>query len=173
MIKKEKINEAPLNKKDFMWLLGAIVAGGIIAPIILLSGLKITPASTASLLLNFEGVATTIIAIVFFKKSIFYRANKRYYISGSFSFILSIILKNKIPDLKIIVIAMVIGFFCYVLSIVLYVFAMRELGSARTSALYGSEPFVGSILSFILLGDVPSNMLFIAVPIMLSVAIFY
>lgn len=70
MIKKEKVDEAPLRKKDFIWLLGAIAAGGIIAPIILLNGLKITPASTASLLLNFEGVATTIIAIVLFKENV-------------------------------------------------------------------------------------------------------
>lgn len=86
--------------------------------------------------------------------------------SGLVSFMLSMILKSKMPDLKITVIAMVIGFFCYGLSIVLYVFAMRDLGSARTSALYGSAPFVGSMLSFILLGDVPSNIFFISLPIM-------
>ena len=58
-----------MKKKDYIWLLGAIIIGGIIAPIILLRSLKITPASTASLLLNFEGVATTIIAILFFKEN--------------------------------------------------------------------------------------------------------
>jgi hypothetical protein len=35
LIKKQRINEAPLKKKDFIWLSGAIIAGGIVAPIIL------------------------------------------------------------------------------------------------------------------------------------------
>jgi drug/metabolite transporter (DMT)-like permease len=66
----EKELEAKLTKKDLPWLLGAIISGGVLAPIVLLFGLRITPASTASLLLNFEGVATTLIAVVFFKEAI-------------------------------------------------------------------------------------------------------
>ncbi len=62
--------EARLSRGDIPWLGGALLAGGIGAPIILLLGLERTPASTASLLLNFEGVATTLIAITFFKESI-------------------------------------------------------------------------------------------------------
>jgi len=54
--------EAHLTRQDIPWLSGAIIAGGIIAPIFLLIGLRITPASTASLLLNFETVATALIA---------------------------------------------------------------------------------------------------------------
>ncbi|MFL0196953.1 EamA family transporter [Clostridium sp. WILCCON 0269] len=228
MTKRQPINEAPLKKKDFIWLLGASVAGGIIAPIILLESLKITPASTASLLLNFEAVATTIIAIAFFKENVgkqilsavalitlasiilswnfknewgfsisslgiilacfcwgidnnftrnissknpFSIVTLKGIISGSFSLVLSIILKNQIPDLKVITIAMIIGFFCYGLSIVLFVFAMRDLGSTRTSALFGTAPFIGCILSFILLGDIPSTMFFISLPIMIIGAV--
>jgi drug/metabolite transporter (DMT)-like permease len=62
--------EAKLTKEDLPWLLGAIISGGVLAPIVLLFGLSITPASTASLLLNFEGVATTVIAALFFKEAI-------------------------------------------------------------------------------------------------------
>lgn len=229
IIKKQVINEAPLKNKDFLWLLGAIIVGGIIAPIILLTSLKITPASTASLLLNFEAVATTIIAIIFFKenagkqilsavvlitlasiilswdlknqwgfsigslgiilacfcwgidnnftrnissKNPFSIVTIKGIVAGLFSLILSIILKNKIPDLKVIIIAMIIGFFCYGLSIVLFVFAMRDLGSTRTSALFGTAPFIGSILSFILIRDIPSGMFFISLPIMIIGAVF-
>lgn len=74
-INKQGLNdEAQIEKSDFGWLLGAIVAGGVAAPITLLFSLKRTPAATASLLLNFEGVATTLIAFFVFKESISRRA---------------------------------------------------------------------------------------------------
>ncbi len=62
--------EAQITKADWKWLAGAVFAGGVAAPIILLFGLQNTPASTASLLLNFEGVATTLIAAFIFKEAI-------------------------------------------------------------------------------------------------------
>lgn len=67
-------NEAQINKSDYLWLAGAILAGGVAAPIILLISLKSTPAATASLLLCFEGVATTLVAFIVFKESISHRA---------------------------------------------------------------------------------------------------
>ena len=67
-------SEAKVEKSDFGWLAGAILAGGVAAPIALLISLKSTPAATASLLLNFEGVATTLIAFFAFKESISHRA---------------------------------------------------------------------------------------------------
>jgi len=67
-------DEAKIEKSDFKWLSGAILAGGVAAPIVLLFSLKNTPAATASLLLNFEGVATTLIAFLVFKESISRRA---------------------------------------------------------------------------------------------------
>lgn len=67
-------SEAQVVKADLGWLAGAILAGGVAAPILLLFSLKNTPAATASLLLNFEGVATTLIAFFAFKESISRRA---------------------------------------------------------------------------------------------------
>lgn len=66
--------EAQIKKPDYLWLVGAIFAGGVAAPITLLFGLKNTPAATASLLLCFEGAATTLIAFFAFKESISRRA---------------------------------------------------------------------------------------------------
>lgn len=63
-------DEARLTKSDWPWLIGAVFVGGIAAPIVLMFSLKNTPASTASLLLNFEGVATTVIAVVAFKEAV-------------------------------------------------------------------------------------------------------
>jgi len=62
--------EARLERDDIPWLTGTILAGGVAAPILLLWGLKQTPASTASLLLNFEAVATTLIAAMVFKEAV-------------------------------------------------------------------------------------------------------
>ena len=62
--------EARLERRDVPWLLGAIIAGGIAGPILLLLGLKLTPAATASLLLNFEVVATGALAFAMFRESV-------------------------------------------------------------------------------------------------------
>jgi len=66
--------EAQLTRADWPWLAGAILAGGVVAPITLMVSLRHTPAATASLLLNFEGVATTLIAAIVFKEAIGRRA---------------------------------------------------------------------------------------------------
>ena len=54
--------EAPLGRADMPWLAGAIVAGGIIGPLLLMAGLSRTDAAAASLLLTLEGVATAVLA---------------------------------------------------------------------------------------------------------------
>ncbi len=61
--------EAPLRRGDLPWLGGAILAGGVAAPVLLLFGLAATPAATASLLLNLEGVLTALIAWFVFKEN--------------------------------------------------------------------------------------------------------
>lgn len=67
---KEEPIEAKLTAHDIPWLAGAIIAGGILAPILLLVGLKSTASATASLLLNLESVATVLIASLIFKEAI-------------------------------------------------------------------------------------------------------
>lgn len=62
--------EAKLDRADVPWLLGALLAGGVAAPIVLMFSLQITPAATAALLLNFESIATTLIAALVFRESV-------------------------------------------------------------------------------------------------------
>jgi drug/metabolite transporter (DMT)-like permease len=62
-------SEARLNRKDIPWLAGAFLSGGIIGPVLLLVGLRETPASSASLLLNLEGVLTALLAWFVFKEN--------------------------------------------------------------------------------------------------------
>lgn len=64
-----KTTEASLTAKDLPWLSGAIFAGGVAAPVLLLLGLSLTAASTASLLLNLEGVLTAVIAWFVFREN--------------------------------------------------------------------------------------------------------
>ena len=66
---KAKNQEARLQPKDLPWLAGAILAGGVVAPILLMLGLAVTPASSASLLLNLEGVLTALLAWFVFKEN--------------------------------------------------------------------------------------------------------
>jgi drug/metabolite transporter (DMT)-like permease len=54
--------EAALTRAGIPWLIGAITAGGIAGPLLLMFGLTRTEAATASLLLTFEGAATALIA---------------------------------------------------------------------------------------------------------------
>jgi drug/metabolite transporter (DMT)-like permease len=67
---KKSTQEARLSRTDLPWLLGATVSGGIAAPIVLMFSLRHTPAATASLLLNFEGVVTALIAAAAFREAI-------------------------------------------------------------------------------------------------------
>ena len=59
-------SEAKLSRADLPWLLGAIVAGGALAPALLLFGLSHSTAATASLLLNLEAPFTILLAVFFF-----------------------------------------------------------------------------------------------------------
>ena len=61
--------EKRLARKDFPYTLGMIVLD-IAAPIFLMIGLKQTTAANASLLNNFEIVATSLIAMLFFREKI-------------------------------------------------------------------------------------------------------
>ncbi len=217
--------EAQITKADWKWLAGAVFAGGVAAPIILLFGLQNTPASTASLLLNFEGVATTLIAAVVFKEAIGKYAlwsilcvtiasvvlswnmsgqwglslgalgilgacvlwgidnNLTRQISakdplmivlvkglgaGSFSLLLSLVLGHSLPRLDIILGALLLGSLSYGMSIVLFIHAMRGLGAARTSALFGTAPLVGVVLSVLLFRE-PLTVLF-AIGLLLMIA---
>lgn len=54
---------------EWPWLLGAIAAGGIAGPVLLMAGLAHTSAATASLLLNLEAVLTAVLAWVVFREN--------------------------------------------------------------------------------------------------------
>ncbi len=67
-LKKEKCEER-LNRKDLPYTVGMVVLD-IIAPILLMIGISIGTSANASLLGNFEIVATTVIALLVFKEKV-------------------------------------------------------------------------------------------------------
>jgi len=59
-----------LARREAPWLAGAILAGGVLAPVLLMLGLAAMPASGASLLLNAEGVFTALLAWFVFRENV-------------------------------------------------------------------------------------------------------
>lgn len=68
---RRMVGAAPVSipRADRPWLLGAVVAGGIVGPVLLMFGLTSMPASGASLLLNAESVFTALLAWFAFKEN--------------------------------------------------------------------------------------------------------
>ena len=219
--KKEK--EKPLTKKELPYTVAMVVLD-IAAPIFLMIGLKSTTAANASLLNNFEIVATSIIALVIFKEAI----SKRLWIAialvtlssailsfedmSSFSFslgslfvllacvcwgfennctrclssknpleivvikgfgsglgslIIAFVLGESVPNFIYILLALVLGFVAYGLSIYFYIYAQRDLGAAKTSAYYAVAPFIGAGLSMLIFLRLPPISYFIGLVIMI------
>lgn len=87
--------------------------------------------------------------------------------SGLGSFIIALAVGEHITNYMYIPAILLLGFFAYGLSIFFYVYAQREIGAAKTSAYYAVSPFIGVILSFIMLGERPNLMFGIALTVMI------
>ena len=61
--------EVALTRSELPWLAGAIAAGGVIGPLLLMAGLARTDAAAASLLLTLEGAATALMAWFIFHEN--------------------------------------------------------------------------------------------------------
>lgn len=204
--------DARLQRPDVPWLLGAIFFGGIAGPALLMLGLSLTPASTASLLLNMEGVLTSLLAWFIFRENFDRRIfigmlliiaggvvlgweqrpavgmplgtvaivaaclcwaidnNLTRRISGSDAVQIAAIkgvaagvvnlgiawsLGLALPDAGPAALAGLVGFCGYGMSLVFFVMALRQLGTARTGAYFSIAPFVGAAVSLLMLGDTP------------------
>jgi drug/metabolite transporter (DMT)-like permease len=61
-----------------------------------------------------------------------------------------------------------VGFFGYGVSLALFVVALRELGTARTSAYFSIAPFAGIVLALAALGEVPGLLFWLALPLAIA-----
>jgi len=214
-----------LSRRQWAYLAGAIVSGGVAAPLFLAYGIRMGTASEVSLLLNFETVATTLLAWMVFHEQIGYRvwlgklfiigasilvlftggselqlsipglsviaacvlwgidnnltreveslpapllACMKGWSAGIFNVLLSLILfKSHVTALQVSG-TLAIGALSYGVSLVLFIHALREIGSARTSTWFATGPFIGTILSVLVLGERPSGEYWVAALVMLS-----
>lgn len=75
------------------------------------------------------------------------------FFSGFGSLLIAICKGEKMPEFCYVCLTMLLGFFAYGLSIFLYVKAQNILGAAKTSAFYAINPFIGALMSFIVLHE--------------------
>ncbi len=65
----QRERQASLVRRDLPWLGAAILCGGVVAPVLLMVGLRAMDASAGSLLLNLEGVFTALLAWFLFREN--------------------------------------------------------------------------------------------------------
>ena len=214
---------AALAASDLPWLGGAILFGGVAGPVLLMLGLRLTPASSASLLLNMEGVLTALLAWFVFKENFDRRifagmllivvagmllsweqipvlgvpwgalailgaclcwgidnnltrkvaasdalqiACVKGLAAGSVNLAIALALGLRLPQWHTVLAAGAIGFCGYGLSLVLFVLALRHLGTARTGAYFSAAPFVGAVVAVLMLGDIPGSLFWVAAALM-------
>jgi drug/metabolite transporter (DMT)-like permease len=202
--------EVALTRAELPWLAGAIAAGGVIGPLLLMAGLARTDATSASLLLTLEGAATALMAWFIFHENFDRRialgmcclvagaavlswsgtptvnsligplaiagaclawgldnnltrkvsladplqiVQLKGVIAGPFNLALGLALGAALPTLSAVLIAGVVGFIGYGVSLALFVVALRHLGTARTGAYFSTAPFLGSVAAIIALGE--------------------
>ncbi len=68
-------------------------------------------------------------------------------VAGSANFLLALYTHASVPPARTIAAAGVTGFFAYGVSLVLFVLALRNLGTARTAAYFSTAPFIGAVLA--------------------------
>ncbi len=77
----------------------------------------------------------------------------------------------RVPAVPELAAAGVIGFLSYGVSLVLFVLALRYLGSARTGAYFSTAPFIGAVLAVVLFGEPVTGQLVIAA-ILMGIGLF-
>ncbi|NPU93301.1 MAG: EamA family transporter [Gammaproteobacteria bacterium] len=82
-------------------------------------------------------------------------------VAGIFNVSLALATGALLPEPTAMFSAALVGFLGYGVSLVLFVLALRYLGTARTGAYFSSAPFVGAALALVMLQETP-EILFIA-----------
>lgn len=75
------------------------------------------------------------------------------FFSGTGTLLIALIIGEKFPPALVTGIILLLGFVAYGLSIFTYIRAQEIIGAAKTSAFYALAPFIGALLSFLLLNE--------------------
>jgi drug/metabolite transporter (DMT)-like permease len=202
--------EQSLRRQDIPWLGGAIAAGGIAGPVLLMLGLTRTDAAAASLLLTLEGAATALMAWFIFHENFDRRimlgmiclvagaaslawsgaptlqsvlgpvaivgacimwgldnnltrrvsladplqiVQLKGLFAGPINVALGLWAGAALPGATDALLAGIVGFLGYGVSLALFVVALRHLGAARTGAYFSAAPFLGAIAAVVALGE--------------------
>lgn len=73
--------------------------------------------------------------------------------AGTTNIVLAGMLGATVPAMAHLSGALVLGFFGYGLSLVLFIYSLRNLGTARTGAYFATAPFIGSGVAILLYGQ--------------------
>ncbi|HWA39663.1 MAG TPA: EamA family transporter, partial [Burkholderiales bacterium] len=87
-------------------------------------------------------------------------------VAGSINIALAVGLGTLLPAPGALAAAGLVGFFGYGVSLVLFVVALRHLGTARTGAYFSVAPFFGAALALVLLGEQTTALFWIAAALM-------
>lgn len=87
--------------------------------------------------------------------------------SGLGALIIALSIGSEFPAFQQIAIILLLGYVAYGLSIYFYTYAQRTIGAAKTSTYYALAPFIGALLSILLLGE-PVTMIFIIASILMA-----
>ena len=83
-------------------------------------------------------------------------------VAGSVNLFIALLTGDSFPTAGLGISAAIIGFFTVGVSLVLFILALRHLGTARTGAYFSFAPFIGAVLSVAFLGDPLTSKLIIA-----------
>ena len=87
-------------------------------------------------------------------------------VAGSINIALGLLLGAALPAWTQALPAMLIGLLGYGISLVLFVLALRGLGTARTGAYFSTAPFIGAAIAILCFGEAASPMLWLAAALM-------
>ncbi len=87
-------------------------------------------------------------------------------VAGSVNVGLAFALGSSLPASPILLGTLAVGLLGYGISLVLFVLALRGLGTARTGAYFSTAPFIGAAVSLVLLGESTSTAFWLAAALM-------
>ncbi len=88
--------------------------------------------------------------------------------SGLGALLIAVCAGKEVPVVQHIVIILLLGYVAYGLSIYFYTYAQRTIGAAKTSTYYALAPFIGALLSILMLGE-PVTSIFITASVIMAV----
>jgi drug/metabolite transporter (DMT)-like permease len=83
-------------------------------------------------------------------------------IAGTVNCVLALFLGLSLPSGLVVFSTMTLGLMGYGLSLVMFVLALRGLGTARTGAYFSTAPFIGAAISVVLLGEATGGLFWLA-----------